>query len=61
MRNRKRAITRPRVWGLIVFLLFLLGLVTGLPLMTRADDQGDAWANKKSAWLALAATERSQV
>jgi aspartyl aminopeptidase len=45
----------------IILVLVILGLATGLTLRMLADDEGDAWANKKSAWLALTPAERGQV
>lgn len=45
----------------VVLLLALFGLAAGLTLRTFADDEGDAWANKPSAWLSLKPGERSQV
>jgi aspartyl aminopeptidase len=45
----------------IVLLLVILGLATGLTLRMLADDEGDAWANKKSSWVTLTPSELGQV
>jgi aspartyl aminopeptidase len=45
----------------VVLLLVILGLATGLTVRTLADDEGDEWAHKKSAWVTLTPAERSQV
>ena len=45
----------------LVLLLVILGLAGGVTLRMFADSEGDAWANKKSAWLMLTPAERSQV
>jgi aspartyl aminopeptidase len=45
----------------LIFPFVILGLAASLTLRTLADDQGDDWANKKSAWLTLTPAERGQV
>jgi aspartyl aminopeptidase len=45
----------------IVLLLVILGLTGGLTLRMFADGEGDAWANKQSAWVTLKPAERRQV
>jgi aspartyl aminopeptidase len=45
----------------IILPLIIFGLATGLALRMPADDQGDAWANKKSGWVMLTPAERGQV
>lgn len=45
----------------VVLLLAVVGLGGGHARKMFADDTGDAWANKKSAWVTLTPTERGQV
>ena len=45
----------------IVLLLVIVGLAAGLTLRMFADSEGDAWANKQSAWVTLKPAERGQV
>ena len=54
-------ITRPKARRLIILLFLVLGLVTCPGMKMRADNESDAWANKKSAWLALTPGESGQV
>ncbi len=44
-----------------LILLVTIGLTAALTVIVNADDQGDAWANKKSGWLLLSAADRQQV
>jgi len=44
-----------------VLLLVIVGLAAGLTLRMFADSEGDAWANKQSAWVTLKPAERGQV
>jgi len=45
----------------IILSLVILGVATSLTLRVLADSEGDAWANKQSAWVTLKPAERSQV
>src|SRR5208337_4822915 len=45
----------------MILMLVILGLATSFTLRMLADDEGDAWANKKSAWVTLTPAERGQV
>ena len=44
-----------------VLLLVIVGLAASLTLRMFADSEGDAWANKQSAWVTLKPAERGQV
>ncbi|MHB8501896.1 MAG: hypothetical protein ACYDHE_13260, partial [Candidatus Acidiferrales bacterium] len=51
-----------KIWRQRFFVLaFLLGLGAALSTTLIAQDDGDAWSKKQSAWLLLAPAERPQV
>jgi aspartyl aminopeptidase len=52
---------RKAIKSRIVLLAVIFGLATSFTLVVRAGDHGDAWANKKSAWLTLTPAEHGQV
>jgi aspartyl aminopeptidase len=62
MANNRRGMARAGATFARAAALWLSVVVTvsGLGKVARAQDEGDAWGNKKSAWLVLSATDRSQ-